>query len=93
MERKGQETSDTPSQMAGEGQNRMSEKRKVIMAVTQMLDSGTLDERSSQLLEQLADYIWHLPTEAARETGRRRRPYSRLPPQRGSQWRLNLQRS
>jgi hypothetical protein len=46
----------------------MSEKRKIIMAVTQMLDLGTLDERSSQLLEQLADYIRRPPTEAARET-------------------------
>jgi hypothetical protein len=68
MERKGQEPSDVPSQTAGEGQNRMSEKRKVIMAVTQMLDSGTLDERSFQLLEQLADCIRGPPTEAVRET-------------------------
>ncbi len=44
------------------------EKRKVIMAVTQMLDSGTLlDERSFQLLEQLADCIQRPPTEAARK--------------------------
>jgi hypothetical protein len=46
----------------------MLEKRKVIMAVTQMLDSGTLlDERSFQLLEQLADCIQRPPTEAARK--------------------------
>ncbi len=42
----------------------MLEQRRVIMAVTQMLDTGTLDERSSQLLEQLAGYIRCLPTEA-----------------------------
>jgi hypothetical protein len=35
------------------------------MAVTQMLDSGTLDERSSQLLEQLAGHIRCPPTETA----------------------------
>jgi hypothetical protein len=68
MEREGQGPSDAPSQTTGGKQNRMSDKRKVIMAVTQMLDSGTLDERSSQLLEQLADCIRHPPTEAARET-------------------------
>jgi hypothetical protein len=68
MEREGQEPSDAPSQTAGEGQDQMTEKRKVIMAVTEMLDSGTLDERSSQLLEQLADYIQHPPTEVAHGT-------------------------
>jgi hypothetical protein len=35
------------------------------MAVTQMLDSGMLDERSSRLLEQLAGCIRCLPTETA----------------------------
>jgi hypothetical protein len=35
------------------------------MAVTQMLDSGTLDEKSSQLLEQLASCIRCPPTETA----------------------------
>jgi hypothetical protein len=67
MEREGQGSSDAPSQTAGKGQNCISEKRKVIMAVTQMLDSGTLDERSSQLLEQLAGYIRRPRTEVARE--------------------------
>jgi hypothetical protein len=62
MERGGQKPSDAPSQMAEEGRNYMSEKRRVIMAVTQMLDSGTLDERSSQMLEQLAGYIRCPPT-------------------------------
>jgi hypothetical protein len=65
MERGEQKPSDAPSQKAGEGQNCISEKRKIIMAVTQMLDSGTLDERSSLLLEQLADYIRCPPTEVA----------------------------
>ncbi len=41
------------------------EQRRIIMAVTQMLDSGTLDERSSRLLEQLASCIRCLPAEAA----------------------------
>jgi hypothetical protein len=64
MEKGGWEPSDVQSQMAEERRNRMSEKRKVIMAVTQMLDSGTLDERSSQLLEQLAGCILCPPKEA-----------------------------
>ena len=68
MERKGQGSSGEPSQTAEEGQSRMLEKKRVIMAVTQMLDSGTLDERSFQLLEQLADCIQRPPTEAARES-------------------------
>jgi hypothetical protein len=37
------------------------------MAVTQMLDSGTLDEKSSQLLEQLAGYIRRPSTESDSE--------------------------
>jgi hypothetical protein len=67
MEREGQELSGEPSQTAEEGQSGMLEKRKVIMAVTQMLDSGTLDEKSFQLLEQLADCIQRPPAETARE--------------------------
>ncbi len=56
-----------PSQRAEEEQSRMLEKKRVIMAVTQMLDSGTLDERSFQLLEQLADCIQRPLAEAMRE--------------------------
>ena len=67
MEREGQGPSGKPSQMAEEGQSRILEKRKVIMAVTQMLDSGTLDEKSFRLLEQLADCIQFPPAEMARE--------------------------
>ncbi len=48
------------------------------MAVTQMLDSETLDERSSQLLEQLAGYIRFPPTETSRgpesDSGATRQP-------------------
>ncbi len=44
------------------------EQRRVIMAVTQMLDSGMLDEKSSWLLEQLADCIRYPPTEATHES-------------------------
>ena len=67
MEREEQGSSGELSQTAEEGQNRMLEKKRVIMAVTQMLDSGTLDERSFQLLEQLADCIQRPPAETARE--------------------------
>jgi hypothetical protein len=67
MEREGQRSSGEPSQTAEEEQSCMLEKKKVIMAVTQMLDSGTLDEKSLRLLEQLADCI-HCPlAEMARE--------------------------
>ncbi len=67
MERERKRSSAEPSQTAEEGQSRMFEKKRVIMAVTQMLDSGTLDERSFQLLEQLADCIRRPPAETARE--------------------------
>jgi hypothetical protein len=55
MEREGQEPSGEPSQAAEEEQNRVAEKRRIVMAVTWILDSGTLDEKSLRLLEQLAD--------------------------------------
>ena len=57
MEREGQGSSGEPPQAAEEEQSHISEKRRVIMAVTQMLDSGTLDEKSLRLLEQLADCV------------------------------------
>ncbi len=69
MEREGQGSSSEPSQTAEEEQNRISEKRRVIMAVTQMLDSGTLDEKSLRLLEQLADCVQCSQAEATREAG------------------------
>ncbi len=65
MEEEGRKPSGESSQMAEEGWSCVSEQRRIIMAVTQMLDLGTLDERSSWLLEQLASCIWCLPTEAA----------------------------
>ncbi len=65
MEREGQGSSGEPSQMAEEEQSRMLEKKRVIMAVTQMLDSGTLDEKSFRLLEQLADCIQCPPAKMA----------------------------
>jgi hypothetical protein len=55
MKREGQESSGEPSQAAEEEQSRAAEKRRVVMAVTRVLDSGTLDEKSLRLLEQLAD--------------------------------------
>ena len=67
MEREGQGPSGGPSQTAEEEPSRISKKKRVIMAVTQMLDSGTLDERSFQLLEQLADCIQRPLAEATRE--------------------------
>jgi hypothetical protein len=63
MEREGQESSGELSQTAEEEQSCISEKRRVIMAVTQMLDSGTLDEKSLRLLEQLADCVQCLQAE------------------------------
>jgi len=67
MEREGQGSSSEPSQAAEEEQIRISERRRVIMAVTQMLDSGTLDEKSLRLLEQLADCVQCSQAEATRE--------------------------
>jgi len=86
MERKGLGSSGEPSQTAEEGQSRMLEKKRVIMAVTQMLDSGTLDGRSLRLLEQLADSIQCPQAKTTREAEpTSRRPHGRLRPQEGSQ--------
>ncbi len=51
-----------------EEQSRIAEKRRVIMAVTRILGSGTLDEESLRLIEQLADCIQCPPAKMARET-------------------------
>jgi hypothetical protein len=86
MEREGQEFSDEPSQTAEEEQSRISERKRVIMAVTRMLDSGTLDGRSLRLLEQLADSIQCPQAKTTREAEpTSRRPHGRLRPQEGSQ--------
>jgi hypothetical protein len=69
MEREGQEFSGELSQTAEEEQSRIPEKRRVIMAVAQMLDSGTLDEKSLRLLEQLADCVQCSQAEVMREVG------------------------
>ncbi len=69
MEREGQESSGEPSQTAEEEQSCMSEKRRVIMAVAQMLDSGTLDKKSLRLLEQLADCVQCAQARVIREAG------------------------
>jgi hypothetical protein len=69
MERRERKPSNEPSQMAEEGWSFVSEQRRTIMAVTQMLDSGTLDEKSSRLLGQLASCIRCLPVEAALGSG------------------------
>jgi hypothetical protein len=57
MEREGQEPSGGPPQAAEGEPSHISEQKRVIMAVTRMLDSGTLDGRSLRLLEQLAGSI------------------------------------
>ena len=46
MEREGQESSGESSQAAKEGQSQISEKKRVIIAMTRILGSGTLDEES-----------------------------------------------
>jgi hypothetical protein len=69
MEREGRESSSELSQTAEEEQSRVSENRRVIMAVTQMLDSGTLDEKSLRLLEQLADCVQCSQAGSTREAG------------------------
>jgi hypothetical protein len=66
MERKGQESSGKSPQAAEEEQSQMSEKKRVIIAMTQILGSGTLDEESLQLLEQLADCVQRPQTEVTR---------------------------
>jgi hypothetical protein len=57
MEREGRGSSDGPPQAAEGEPNHILEKKRVIMAMTQMLDSGTLDGKSLRLLEQLADCL------------------------------------
>ena len=51
--------------MAEEGWSCVSEQRRTIIAVTQMLNSGTLDKESSRLLGQLASCIRCQPMAAA----------------------------
>ncbi len=67
MEREGQESSGESSQAAKEEQSRVAEKRRVVTAVTRILGSGTLDEESLRLLEQLADCIQRPQAEVTRE--------------------------
>ena len=67
MEREGQESSGESPQAAEEEQSRISEKKRVIIAMTRILGSGTLDEESLRLLEQLADCIQRPQTEVTRE--------------------------
>jgi hypothetical protein len=73
------------SQMAEEGWSCVSEQRRAIMAVTQMLNSGTLDEESSQLLEQLANRIHHQQTTVVPGSGSSPRPKQQPAPPRGVQ--------
>ena len=67
MEREGEVSSGEPSQAAEEEQSRISEKKRVIIAMTRILGSGTLDEESLRLLEQLVDCIQRPQAEATRE--------------------------
>jgi hypothetical protein len=67
MEREGEESSGEPSQAAEGEQSRVAEKRRVVMAVTRILDSGTLGAKSLRLLEQLADCVQRPQAGATRE--------------------------
>ncbi len=67
MEREGQESSGESTQAAEGEQSQISEKKRVIIAMTRILGSGTLDEESLRLLEQLADCIQRPQTEVTRE--------------------------
>ncbi len=67
MEREGQESSGEWPQAAEEERSQTAGKKRVIVAMTQILGSGTLDEESLRLLEQLADCIQRPQTEVTRE--------------------------
>jgi hypothetical protein len=69
MEREEQESSGESPQAAEEEQSQKSGKKRVIVAMTRILGSGTLDEESLRLLEQLADCIQRPQTEVTREAG------------------------
>jgi hypothetical protein len=59
MEREEQGSLSEPSQMAVEGWSYTPEQRRAIMTATRILSSGTLDEESFRLLEQLANRTRH----------------------------------
>ncbi len=67
MERRGQKSSGESPQAAEEEQSRISEKKRVIIAMTRILGSGKLDEESLRLLEHLADCIQRPQAEVTRE--------------------------
>jgi len=66
MERRGQESSGESPQAAEEEQSRISEKKRVIIAMTRILGSGKLDEESLRLLKHLADCIQRPQAEVTR---------------------------
>ncbi len=66
MKGEGQKSSGESSQADEEGRSQ-TEKKRVIIAMTRILGSETLDEESHQLLEQLADCIQRPQTEVTRE--------------------------
>ncbi len=55
------------AQSMARGDNQLSEEKRAIMAITRMLGSGTLDEESLRLLEQLADCIQRPRAEVLQE--------------------------
>ena len=57
------------AQSIAQGDNQLSEKKRAIIAMTRILGSGTLDEESLRLLEQLADCIQRPQAEVTREVG------------------------
>ncbi|MFO0006351.1 MAG: hypothetical protein ACK559_35035, partial [bacterium] len=55
------------AQSIARGDNQLSEKKRAIIAMTWILGSGTLDEESLRLLEQLADCIQRPQAEVLQE--------------------------
>ena len=55
------------AQSIARGDNQLSEKNRAFIAITRILGSGTLDEESLRLLEQLADCIQHPQAEVLQE--------------------------
>ena len=55
------------AQSIAQGDNQLSEKKRAIIAMTRILGSGTLDEESLRLLEQLADCIRRPQAEVLQE--------------------------
>jgi hypothetical protein len=84
MEREEQRPPSKPSQMAEEGWSYTPEQRRAIMTATQMLSSGTLDEESFRLMEQLTSRTRHQPTAAVPGSGSNPGPVQQTAPPGGT---------